>query len=121
MKDFDVIRFKGSWNVVVCKTFITLDSSVLKDKPKLLYIVLKSYSNPSTEVAFPGQGLLCNILGWNKETLRKNLNELKRLGIIEIQQIRCDKGRFKKNVYTIFDEKNWLEVNEIDNKKSISI
>lgn len=91
---------------------------VMKDQTLLLaskglYAYLCSYSGKGNDV-FPSRKTICNDLQINNNTLSKYLNQLVKLGYIEIASVR-DKGKFCKNIYKIpciikpYTEKSYME------------
>lgn len=108
IKDINVLRYKGRWNVIINKDFLFYNPKILKDKTKMLFLALKSFANPVNDVAFPSISLLTLSLGWNKETVYKNLKILREQNLIQIDKIRT-KGMFSHNIYIIEDELEWLK------------
>lgn len=71
-----------------------------------MYCILKSFCG-SDLTAFPSQQLLSKQLGWNIETVRKTLTELKNLRLLYYEQ-RKKNGQWSVNVYELEDEEYWL-------------
>jgi hypothetical protein len=85
------------WHFSVSKNFVT--NNKLSVGARLLMVILRSFVGPRENSCFPGRDHLCDVLGANKDTVTKWLQELKDAGYLKITQEKGKGSRFSKNVY----------------------
>ena len=96
------ILYKGDWYVSVSKEFL-FNTNISKDA-RFLFMILKSFTNPTNPVAFPGTKYLQNIMGIKTHTtLGSYMDELVKFGFVRKEQIK-EKGKFARNIYELSEK-----------------
>ena len=104
LRDLDQskILYKGDWQIFISKEFV-FNTNLSKDA-RFLFVILKSFTNPTNPVAFPGTKYLQNIMGIKTySTLGGYMDELVNFGFIRKTQIK-EKGKFARNIYELHEK-----------------
>ena len=97
------LAYRGPWYFTVWKDFV-LNSNISMGA-KIVFIALKSFCNRDGDTAFPGMNTLAVSLKTTVDTVRKYMEELRDLDMLEIEQENDPKtGRWCRNFYTIYEE-----------------
>ena len=99
----DVLKVQG----VRFKGYGILPKAVMQDKrltaySKCIYAYFCTYAGAGT-TAFPGVKKICNDLCISEDTFRKHMKLLKDYDYIGVEQVKCAKGKFSRNIYTLVE------------------
>jgi predicted transcriptional regulator len=100
--------YKGSWHFSISKDFV-LDNS-LSAESRLLFIILKSFTNDKTKIAFPSRIFLTKSMNCSNRSLSKYIDELIQSGYINKRKERSLNGTFKRNLYEITEKHHWQKM-----------
>lgn len=91
MKDNKKIKIRsikdGDW-YWIDKTILNLYGSKLRPSAIAVYNVLAYFSNSKTQLCFPSQKAVAELVGLSRRTVTRKLKVLKKLGLIKIEKKR---------------------------------
>lgn len=101
----DTLIYSGNWHTSVPDSL--LQSNELTGFAKLLWIAIASYSNPRTNVCWPGRSTLVRIMGGvSARSFTRYKKELIDHGWLACEQEHGHAGRKGKCIYTVIDNSN---------------
>ena len=80
-----------------------LESSLLTEEEKMLFIYLKRYADNRTLQSFPGIKTLAKLQNCSYKTVQRRLKRLEQLGVIKIEPRPLPSGGRTSNLYTLYD------------------
>lgn len=81
-----------------------LDSDLLTQYEKLVFIAIKSFADNKTKQAFPSLATISRITGTSVSQVRRSIARMKDLGILDVEHRRSEKWGNIQNLYTIHDD-----------------
>ena len=80
-----------------------LESDILNYYEKMIFIVLKKYTDNETMRAFPSLNTIHKITGISVSQVRRSIEHMKELRVIAVEHRNDDKKGHQSNIYTLFD------------------
>lgn len=81
-----------------------LDTDLLNQYEKLVFIAIKSYSNNKTKQAYPSLATISRVTGTSISQVRRSIKHMEELGVLDIQHRKSERFGNVQNLYTIHDD-----------------
>lgn len=88
-----------------------LESNLLNYYEKLIFIILKKYADNNTMKAFPSLNKLHKVTGISLSQVRRSINHMKKLGVINVEHRNSEIKGHQSNIYTLYDYAEIWSVN----------
>lgn len=92
-----------------------LESNLLNYFEKFVFIILKKYANNNTMKAFPSLNKLHKVTGISLSKIRRSINHMKELGVINVEHRYNETKGNQSNIYTLYD---YAEIWSVDTDSS---
>ena len=99
-----------------------LDTDILNQYEKLVFIVIKSFANNTTKQSYPSLSTISEISGISLSQVRRSIDKLKKLGILDVERRKSEKYGNIQNLYTIHDDPEiWsIRTTELDDMAAVA-
>lgn len=99
-----------------------LDSDLLNQYEKLVFIAIKSYADNKTKQAYPSLATISRLTGTSISQVRRSIKHMEELGVLDIQHRRSERFGNVQNLYTIHDDpKIWsVTATEEDDAEAVA-
>lgn len=87
-----------------------IDSNMLTIYEKMVFITIKSYADRKTHQAFPSILRISNATGMSVSQVRRSLQKLQELGLIDVQHRLTEFSGNIQNLYTVHDSQEIWQV-----------
>ena len=87
-----------------------IDSNMLTIYEKMVFIAIKSYADRKTHQAFPSILRISNATGMSVSQVRRSLQKLQELGLIDVQHRLTEFSGNIQNLYTVYDSQEIWQV-----------
>lgn len=81
-----------------------LDSDLLTQYEKLVFIAIKSYADNKTKQAYPSLATISRVTGTSISQVRRSIKHMEELGVLDIQHRKSERYGNVQNLYTIHDD-----------------
>lgn len=104
-----------------------LESNLLDKHEKLIYIAIKRFADNDTLKAFPSLKTLNKITGISIRWIKKSIEHMEQLGVINVEHREDDEKGHQSNLYTLYDYAEiWqagssAEIEDIKKDKAINL
>ena len=103
-----------------------IESNLLNYYEKMIFIVLKKYADNNTMKAFPSLNKLHKVTGISLSQVKRSINHMKELGVINVEHRNNEIKGHQSNIYTLYDyaeiwsvDTDSVVVTEKEEKKTI--
>jgi hypothetical protein len=92
-----------------------IESNLLNYYEKMIFIVLKKYADNNTMKAFPSLNKLHKVTGISLSQVKRSINHMKELGVINVEHRNNEIKGHQSNIYTLYD---YAEIWSVDTDSS---
>ena len=98
-----------------------LDSDMLTQYEKLVFIAIKSFADNKTKQAYPSLATISRITGTSLSQVRRSIKHMEELGVLDIQRRKSERYGNVQNLYRIHDDpKFWSRDNSEDDDNAVA-
>lgn len=98
-----------------------IDSDMITQYEKLVFITIKSYADRESGKAFPSLGRISKATGMSVSQVRRSVQHLSELGLLDIEHKASYASDIIRNVYTVHDSEERWNISETEEEDMIAV